>query len=173
MKRLSAKQAKCRCCGKLFILDPRNVSRQHFCERSICRKASKAASQRRWLRKRGNGDHFRGEGEVRRVQRWRESHPGYWRNRRTSDQTQMPTAELDTMVQESRNAPGNDLGTLQDSFLARDPMFLGLISVITGSTLQDVIESMCRNLIARGCEILRSKGATSAPSAGLPSGPGN
>src|SRR5437762_11274267 len=80
---------KCRCCTKLFIPDPRNQSRQHYCSDPSCRKASKAASQRRWLSKAGNGDYFRGADQVRRVQLWRQSHPGYWKGQsRSSENTQ-------------------------------------------------------------------------------------
>src|SRR5438046_5062151 len=72
---------KCRSCTKFFIPDPRTEDRQHYCLESACRQASKAASQRRWLSKNGNGDHFRGAHEVRRVQLWRKNHPGYWKRK--------------------------------------------------------------------------------------------
>ena len=35
-------------CGQIFRPDPRNV-RQRYCSAPACRKASKAASQARWL----------------------------------------------------------------------------------------------------------------------------
>jgi hypothetical protein len=70
---------KCLCCSEFFIPDPRTADRQHYCSKPGCRQASKAASQRRWLTKNGNGDYFRGPDAVSRVQAWRKSHPGYWR----------------------------------------------------------------------------------------------
>src|SRR6185295_11480098 len=111
------------------VPDPRNAKRQRYCERLRCRQASKAASQRRWLRKRGNGDHFRGENEVRRVQRWRDKHPGYWR-KRASKTAHASDSEPPRVGKESRNVPTGQPGTLQDSCLSQDPMFLGLISKI-------------------------------------------
>ena len=43
------KRKKCCNCDELFIPDPRNTTRQRYCSKPECRKASKAASQRRWL----------------------------------------------------------------------------------------------------------------------------
>jgi hypothetical protein len=73
------KKKKCKYCRTLFIPDPRNANRQGYCSLPECRKASKRASQRRWLRKPENRDHFRGHVNVLRVQQWREKHPGYWK----------------------------------------------------------------------------------------------
>mgnify|MGYP007097270666 CR=1 FL=1 len=67
------KRKKCRHCNQLFVPDARNRSRQRYCTKPECRKASKAAAQRRWLSKDGNGDHFRGPSEVDRVRRWRQA----------------------------------------------------------------------------------------------------
>jgi len=44
----------------LFVSDPRTADRQHYCSQPAYRQASKAASQRHWLSKNGNGDCFRG-----------------------------------------------------------------------------------------------------------------
>src|SRR2546425_11690880 len=77
---------KCRCCTKFFIPDRRTEDRQRYCSKPGCRQASKAASQRRWLSKDGNGDYFRGADEVRRVLAWRKSHPGYWKRKTPSSQ---------------------------------------------------------------------------------------
>src|SRR5207244_12198970 len=84
----SKTRRKCRCCTKFFIPDPRTEDRQRYCSKPACRHASKAASQRRWLSKNGNGDHFRGAHEVRRVQLWRQRHPGYWKKKPSSQDTQ-------------------------------------------------------------------------------------
>ena len=42
----------CKHCKGCFDPDPRNVGRQHYCSQPLCRQASKAASQRRWLKAR-------------------------------------------------------------------------------------------------------------------------
>ena len=72
-----SKQAKrkCRHCGQRFDPDFRNAIRQRYCSEPACRKASKSASQRRWLRKPENRDYFRGPEHVQRAQEWRRAHP--------------------------------------------------------------------------------------------------
>ena len=73
------RRRKCRNCGELFRPDPRNLRHQRYCSEPACRRASKAASQRRWLAKAANREYFRGPEQVARVRAWREAHPGYWR----------------------------------------------------------------------------------------------
>ncbi len=63
----SIKQTKCCHCGKLFIPDARNRSRQKHCFNPACRKASKAASQKKWLSKPENQNYFSGPENVQRV----------------------------------------------------------------------------------------------------------
>ena len=146
---------KCRCCSKFFVPDPRTQDRQRYCSKPACQQASKAASQRRWLSKNGNGDHFRGPQEVRRVQLWRKSHPGYWKPKTPSSQsTQAIDSQRANPGQSSCNGPRGLPGTLQDYCLAQDPAFVGLISMVTGSTLQDDIAATARQLLLRGRNIL-------------------
>ena len=76
------KRKKCCHCGVLFVPDARNAKRQQYCAKAECRKASKAASQRRWLRQPQNQDYFRSPENVARVQQWRKDNPGYWRRSR-------------------------------------------------------------------------------------------
>lgn len=146
---------KCRCCTQLFTPDPRNQTRQNYCSAPACRKASKAASQRRWLSTTGNRDYFRGEHHVRRVQAWRQSHPGYWRNKALSSKaTQAVATQTANLPQGSCNVPRELPGTLQDFCLMQDPAFVGLISMVTGSTLQEDIAATTRQLLLRGRNIL-------------------
>ena len=72
------RKPKCRHCKTLFDPDRRNLRHQTYCSEPACRKASKSASQRRWLNKSENQDYFRGPAHVKRVQEWRLAHPGYW-----------------------------------------------------------------------------------------------
>ena len=55
---------KCRHCGQLFRPHPGNIRRQRYCSAPVCRRASEAASQRRWLAKAANRDYFRGPEHV-------------------------------------------------------------------------------------------------------------
>jgi hypothetical protein len=151
----SQSRRKCRCCNKFFAPDPRTSDRQRYCSTPACRQASKAASQRRWLSKNGNGDYFRGGEEVRRVQIWRKSHPGYWRRKKSSSQDiQVVDQQTVNLDQSSCNVPRELPRTLQEDCLAQDPAFVGLISMVTGSTLQEDIALTARQLLLRGRNIL-------------------
>ena len=146
---------KCRCCSKFFVPDPRTKDRQRYCCHPACQQASKAVSQRRWLSKHGNGDYFRGPDEVRRVQLWRQSHPGYWKKKSpSSGGTQVVDPKAINIDQSSCNVPRGLPGTLQDDCLTQDPAFVGLISMVTGSTLQEDIAATTRQLLLRGRNIL-------------------
>jgi hypothetical protein len=146
---------KCCCCSKLFLPDPRTEDRQRYCFQPACRQASKAASQRRWTSKHGNGDHFRGPDEVRRVRLWRQSHPGYWKKRSPpSEGTQNVDDQRSNPDQSSRNVPRGLPVALQDDCLTGNPAFIGLISMVTGSTLQADIAATARQLLLRGRNIL-------------------
>lgn len=156
---------KCRQCNKFFVPDFRNTQRQRFCDQPECRHASKRASQRRWLGKKANRDYFRGQAQVRRVQEWRRAHPGYWR-RKTASPADPQTVEPQqgTPPQGSCNVPRSLPGALQDSWLTEAPAFVGLISMVTGSTLQDDIAATSRRLILHGQNILGLKAREPNPS---------
>ena len=149
---------KCLCCRRVFTPDHRNAHHQRYCSKPGCQYASRIASQCRWRRKPENRDHFCGPDEVRRVQAWRRSHPGYWK------QKSPPVAEAEPLdlqqsnpPQTSRNAPAGPRPPLQNVCLAQDPAFIGLISMVTGSALQDDIEATTRQLVSRGRDILGLK----------------
>ena len=75
--------ARCKClhCKKLFAPDYRNRGRQKYCSAIQCQAASKRGSQARWLSQPENHDYFHGPENVKRVQQWRQNHPGYWKGR--------------------------------------------------------------------------------------------
>lgn len=146
---------KCRFCSQFFTPDARTVDRQRYCSQPACRQASKQASQRRWASKEGNGDYFRGADQVRRVQVWRQSHPGYWKKRITSSQGTQPVGGQGTNPdQSSCNTTSGLPRALQEDCLAQHPAFVGLISMVTGSTLQEDIAATTRQLLLRGRNIL-------------------
>jgi hypothetical protein len=155
---LKPKRRKCRCCSEFFFPDYRNQDRQRYCGKPACRQASKLASQRRWLAKPANHDYFQGPENVRRVQAWRQAHPGYWKKKTPGpDSTQVSGTPGFTPVQASCNVPRSPLGTLQDFCLAQDPGFIGLISMITGRTLPDDIAPIARRVVEQGQNILGLK----------------
>ena len=88
------RRRKCKCCLKLFRPDPCNRRHQRYCS-PRCRRASKAASQARWLRKPENQDYFRDPWHAARVRAWRSRNPGYWRK------AQRPATALQDVSKES------------------------------------------------------------------------
>lgn len=149
---------KCRHCGQFFTPDYRNRHHQYYCSDPGCRRVSKAASQRRWLRRAQNRDYFRGPEQTRRVQQWRKSNPGYWKKKSTTPQ-KPPAAEAQSVeqVQKSCNASNSLTRPLQDVWLVQHPVFIGLISAIVGSALQEDIATTLDQLQIQGRKILRQE----------------
>ncbi len=151
----SPTRRKCRHCNRFFLSDPRTLARQRYCSTPECQHASKLASQRRWLSKNGNGDYFRGPRAVERVQAWRKGRPGYWRKQPPSSRKgQVADIQPANLVHSSCNAPGGLPHALQEMSLTQDPAFVGLISMLTDSTLQEHIVTTTGRLVARGYDIL-------------------
>lgn len=156
---------KCRCCKVFFRPDYRNGYHQKYCQAEACCRASKAASQRRWLSKAANRDYFRGLENMRRVQEWRKRHPQYWRRQSSRSQQGASSSKSATKPdQSSCNARAQCSSALQDVCLSQDPVVIGLISMVTGSTLQEDIASTARRLQARGRDILGLNSAGNSPS---------
>jgi hypothetical protein len=149
---------KCRHCHEFFVPDPRNRHHQHYCSRAACRKASKAASQRRWLSKPENRNYFRGSAHVARVRAWRAVHPGY--RKRTGIQGEKALQDRYPVQSADKQGHSGDLtgSSLQD-LLSRQPLVLiGLIAQLTDSTLQEDIAQSGRALLQLGQDILFGAG---------------
>ena len=148
------RRRRCLCCKGLFLPDPRSRYHQRFCSRAECQKASKALSQTRWRVKSDNEDYWRGAKEVERVRSWRKAHPGYWKKEASPVETAL---QEDCFTQavgpEELNGKLAPTPLQEDSFV-QHPLIVGLISMLTTSTLQEDIASTRRRLIARGHEIL-------------------
>ena len=133
MKRPTRKR-KCLHCQAFFVSDSRNVGRQRYCSKPSCKQASKAQSQRRWLQKPENRAHFRGPDNVKRVQLWRQDHPGYWR-RKAPEASEAPNALQETLtpqemttqvVTENLDTPQPE--ALQDACFIQPAVLVGLIA---------------------------------------------
>jgi hypothetical protein len=164
------RKRKCKHCKTFFAPDPRNVGRQHYCAQPLCRQASKAASQRRWLRKPENQDYFRGPAHVERVRQWRQHHPGYGR-RKVSQASEAPEVLQDPLTPQSFEAQQVEerltRPALQDAFFMQPAVLVGLIAHFTGSSLQDDIAVTARRLQQLGHDILhRSPHDTGGPQHG-------
>ena len=150
MKRI--KKKKCRNCKGLFISDHRNQTRQSYCRKPECKKASKAASQKKWLNKPENKNYFKGPDNVERVRQWRKKHPRYWKLPKPQ------TALQDSLiVQHTENKDNNaqkSATALQDLLTTQPPVIIGLISNFIGSPLQDDIATTLLAMQQSGQDIL-------------------
>jgi hypothetical protein len=147
-------------CKTFYHPDHRNVTRQRYCSKPECRKVSKTESQRRWLQKPDNLDHFKGSEHVERVRQWRLEHPGYWRRKppevhETSDalqETLTPQGHENQSLEVFLPTGQND--ALQDSFFMQPAVLIGLISHLTGLALQEDSAATLRRLQQLGGDIL-------------------
>jgi hypothetical protein len=71
------RRRKCLHCKNWFL--PKQQKFQRFCLQPECQKASKIASQKKWLAKLENKNIWQGPSEVLRVKIWRQRHPFYWK----------------------------------------------------------------------------------------------
>lgn len=147
------RKRKCLHCKKFFRPDPRNAMKQEYCSQPKCRKASKAASQKKWLSKPENRDYFRGPANVQRVQEWRRQNPGYWRKEQGREKPLQDHSTSETTEQQDGKALSPD-HALQDLLSAQPAVLLGLLANLTGSALQDHIVMTVRRLRQLGQDIL-------------------
>jgi len=146
------RRRKCLNCRYLFCPDPRNVNKQRYCSKPDCRKAGKAAAQKRWLGKKKNKDYFKGEVHVARVQEWRKQNPGYW-NR---CQNALQDHSLKNSLKKQLVNKELTKDALQDHWKVQHAVIIGLISHLTGTALQDHIVSTVTSMQQLGQDILNS-----------------
>ena len=146
-------QRKCCHCKQFFVPDARHRRRQRYCVAAQCRRASKAASQERWLHRPENRDYFRGPENVARVQAWRAANPGYGQRcgRRRSALQEMMNLQV---AAGQEPAVQDDAVTLQETWRSQPPLLVGLIAHLTGTALQEDMAPVMRRLITRGQALL-------------------
>lgn len=149
---------QCRCCKDIFTPDYRNAMKQEYCGKPECRKASRGASQKRWLKK--NPNYFKGSIHVERVQTWRQANPGRSRRKTSESLLQDDCGQIAKSKQDviPHLPPELQASTpvLQDFCLAQHPVFIGLISHFTGCVLQDEIDEVTRRLEQLGQDVICS-----------------
>jgi hypothetical protein len=166
------RKRKCKNCHEFFPPDPCNLRHHEYCKKPECRKASKAASQKKWLAREENRQYFHGLVNVQRVQQWRKDHPGYWRPK----PSQEPEPLQDLLFEKTQENPAVERpktsspnSPLQDLLHAQHVVLIGLIAQYTGSTLQDDIALTARRLQQLGSDILngptQTKGDSNDPKA--------
>ena len=130
---------------------------QRYCSKPACRKESKTQSQRRWLQRPENQNYFRGSENRQRVKDWRKAHPGYWRKKKSSTQVPLQEVFQGQVAHNEELNPGVTPEALQDLFSMQPAMVVGLISMMTGSALQEDIAVTVGVLLRKGRDILDRK----------------
>ena len=142
------RRRRCLNCKQLFLPDLKSRYHQKFCSAGECRKTSKARSQKLWKEKPQNRSYWCGPEHVERVRAWRKANPAF--SGRKANRGKAPRKP----VASAKIQRGVNFQPLQDDLLPEDPLIVGVISALAGSSLQDDIVVMCKHLIAKGREIL-------------------
>jgi len=125
-------QRRCKHCNGLFRADVRNRRQQQYCGETECRRASKKASQDRWLRSDKGRGYFRGPPSVERVRQWRAAHPGY--GKRGVPQGTLQDISTAQVIDKQGVAPVDSSTStlfrnpLQDLFTSQQALLIGLIA---------------------------------------------
>jgi hypothetical protein len=147
---------KCLCCKEFYRPDQRNLRHQCYCSKPACRKESKAQSQRRWQQRPENQNYFRGPENSRRVKEWRKRNPGYWRKKKSPIQVPLQEDCPEQVAPNEGVSSERTSVTLQEVLLMQPAVVVGLISMMTGNSLQEDIAATARVLIRKGQDILES-----------------
>lgn len=150
----SVGERKCLHCEGFFTPDVRNRRRQRYCAKEPCRRASKAASQQRWLSRPENADYFQGADNVARVKAWRAAHPGYWKRAKPKRSLPLQDILIPQPAAGKAVAKRDEPAALQDIFTAQPPLLIGLIAHLADVTLQEDIAAMTGRLIAKGHAVM-------------------
>lgn len=155
---------KCLNCSEQFSPDPRNRERQCHCGKAECRKASKAASQKRWASKPENENYFRGAENTDRVRQWRKANPGY-RGKKKPGPGDVQQDCLDTQSAGVVEVVGLGAGDVQQDICWSQPaLIVGIIAGLTGHVQQEDIVASARLFLARGADILgMERGSARSP----------
>ena len=140
---------KCCHCKEFFLPDQRNRHHQRYCARPACRRASKAASQRRWESRPENRDYYCGPEKATKVRAWQGAHPGYWKRRR-SQKAVLPDVLPEQLSAVQRETAPDDQTVLPDVWRGQSAMVVGLIAQMTGCVLPEDIAVVANRLVARG-----------------------
>jgi hypothetical protein len=152
---------KCKCCHTLFRPDPCNRRHQRYCSAPRCRRASKSASQARWLGKPANQSYFRDPWHVARVRAWRSRNPGYWRKAQVASIALQDVSTAQAIDPKSKT--GNLVRSpLQEVIAAQPAVLIGLIAHLVGTPLQEDLVRTADRLLRLGRDILAQSESPSA-----------
>ena len=149
---------KCPHCKEMYLVDSRVRTSQVYCSKQACQAESKRISQARWRAK--NPTYFSDGSSTARSQACRE--------RKRADRAALGT-DLSNENENNRPLPVDDKEVTGISnlvaesemqqetielFSSRNPLFLGLVSMVTGAMQQDEIDSLCQKVFSLGRDVL-------------------
>ena len=108
----------------------------------------------RWQQKPENQNYFRSPENSQRVKEWRERNPGYWRKKKSATQVPLQEVFQSQVAQNEEVTAEKGADALQDLFSMQPAVVVGLISMITGSALQEDIVATASVLVRKGQQIL-------------------
>lgn len=152
---MKALKRKCRCCGRLFRVNPR-VSNQRYCSELVCQKRSRSTSRATWLKKPENKDYFHGPVNARRVHEWRlRKTPSLYSNvgKAVARHREQDLIIIEAAVRQTLKHTPIHL-SVQDMIIPENLLLLGFISQITNDTEQDMIEKTLLRIYSRGRRML-------------------
>ena len=97
-----------------------------------------------------------GRAYSRRVKEWRKRNPGYWRKKESSAQTPLQEVCQEQLAENEELKSEMKSDALQEVFLMQPAVVVGLISMMTGNSLQEDIAETARVLVRKGRDILQS-----------------
>ena len=146
----------CHHCGVGFVPKAHNHKKQRYCGATECQRQSKRVSQARWRSK--NPNYHCATVAVERVQEWRAQNPGYWRSKKVP--LEKTPLQKDCIAQEfdeqSDEATLEEIA-LRENCISQLPIILGLMSILSGFTLQEDIDRFGRELHNKGRQILGNR----------------
>jgi hypothetical protein len=113
-----------------------------------------AENRRAWLARPENACYCRDNPKAKeRTKEWRKRHPGYWKKARRA----MGGTLSEQRMAGNRDRNGRRGAALPEERLPDDPVIIGLIAEIAGSTLPEQIARVYRDVVAKGREIIRTQ----------------
>jgi len=136
---------KCLCCHIFFKPTPQSKGRQNYCSKPQCKKASKKASQKKWLSKPENSHYFKDADNVQRVQQWRTDKLNYCKKskKHSTDVDGTDKALQDTLMMQSvdnhKKIDVLNKDVLQEMLISQVFVLTELITHLDASALQEMI----------------------------------
>jgi hypothetical protein len=106
------------------------------------------------VQKPDNQNYFSGSQNSQRVKEWRKRNPGYWRKKKSAPEEPLQDLYTTQAAQNEEVTKTEASDALQEVLMMQPAVMVGLISMMTGSALQEDIAATTRVLLRKGRDIL-------------------